>query len=779
MYILPKSTSNDISYFGILINEFNDGKIEEVKFKATRVPLGVYEQRKDGTYMVRIRCTGGFITPDQLKQVTDIAHNHGSKLIHITTRQEIQIQNLQLKDTQLVMEDLQAIGLSSKGGGGNTVRNILASIDTGIGNDELFDVTPYVFDITTKLIDEPDSYTLPRKFKLAFSNTDADTGMAKFNDLGFIARIRNGERGFNVYLGGSLGNKPMVGYELFDFAPVSDMLYIAKAAKSFFSQYGNRKNKHAARLRYVFYKMGKDEVFRLFFEIYNDLKKSEDLNYTLGNYSFKYQTPEIDPVADSSEAFTVWKDRYVKNQKQPGLYSVIVPFEHGNTGNEVLANIAVFASLFGDDVIRFSIRQNVHLRNIPDAYLGNLYQLLQANAIETSKPLLLNTLVSCTGADTCRLGICLSKGACSALKKQLAVSSIDLEKVSGLRINISGCPNSCGQQIAADLGFFGKVGRNDRMYPAYHVVAGARIGKDAKLADILGEISAHDLPKFTTDVIAKYLDKTDRYSSFELYANAEGKDDITKLLANYASIPHFSDNKNYYFDWGSEEIFSLATRGVGECSAGLFDMIDVDLATIQKSITTLETSTNDGEKNTLLSTIIYASSRMLLITRGEEPKTAKDVYNAFIEKFIDDNLIDLKYRDLIVNTRDNSLNDLNSQKTIITDLAQAVIALYEGMDDSLQFKNIKGIPDSTHKSLPITQESLINITKDFRGVACPMNFVKTKVALSFIKIGERLEVLLDDGAPIQNVPGSLRSEGHKVIEEKRVGEHWSVIVEKC
>src|ERR1035437_4145541 len=179
MYSLPKSTTEDISYFGTLIKEFQAGTIEPIKFKATRVPMGVYEQRKDGTYMVRIRCTGGFITPDQLKRVTQIAPNHNSELIHITTRQEIQIQNLRLIDTHSVMEDLQAIGLSSKGGGGNTVRNILASIDSGVAEDEVFDVTPYLFDITTKLIAEPDSYTLPRKFKLAFSTTEADSGLAK------------------------------------------------------------------------------------------------------------------------------------------------------------------------------------------------------------------------------------------------------------------------------------------------------------------------------------------------------------------------------------------------------------------------------------------------------------------------------------------------------------------------------------------------------------------------------------------------------------------------
>ena len=202
MYTLPATLSDDIQYFGSLIDEFTEGRIEPVKFKGTRVPMGIYEQRKDGTFMVRIRCAGGFITPVQLKKVAEIAHKYNSELLHITTRQELQIQNLALKDTLLVLQNLKEIGLASKGGGGNTVRNILASVDSGISSDEVFDVLPYAENLTSKLIAEPDSFTLPRKFKIAFSTSDKDTGYAAFNDLGFIATIKNNMRGFKVFIGG-------------------------------------------------------------------------------------------------------------------------------------------------------------------------------------------------------------------------------------------------------------------------------------------------------------------------------------------------------------------------------------------------------------------------------------------------------------------------------------------------------------------------------------------------------------------------------------------------
>jgi len=201
MYTLPATLTDDIQYFGTLIDEFNNGRIEPVKFKATRVPMGIYEQRKDGTFMVRIRCAGGYITPKQLERVGEIAHEHQSELLHLTTRQEIQIQNIELKDTLPILSKLQEIGLASKGGGGNTVRNIMASVESGISKDDVFDVLPYAVDLTSKLIAESDSFTLPRKFKIAFSSSDEDTGFSSFNDLGFIARIRDGKGGFRVTIG--------------------------------------------------------------------------------------------------------------------------------------------------------------------------------------------------------------------------------------------------------------------------------------------------------------------------------------------------------------------------------------------------------------------------------------------------------------------------------------------------------------------------------------------------------------------------------------------------
>jgi len=782
MYKLPTTLTEDIAYFGTLIDDFHQGKIEPVKFKGNRVPMGIYEQRKDGTYMVRVRCTGGYISPEQLKQVALTAQGHNSTLLHITTRQEIQIHHISIDQVKTILPELQTVELSSKGGGGNTVRNFLVDVNSSISTTEVFDVLPYAVDLTTRLIAESDSFTLPRKLKIAFSTSESNADFAVINDLGFIATIKDGKRGFKVYLGGSVASNPTLGWELFDFAPEEELFNIAIAAKRFFNNHGNRKNKHKARIRYIFYKEGAEKTKELFFNYYNEIKANENFVYTPGALNFEYKAPSFEGIVLDSEAFNIWKKRNVTAQRQDGLFATIIPFVNGNTDSYTLLKLAEFAAEFGNDVLRFTARQQLQFRNIPEKYLGNLYQLLNELSISTNLAGVINNIVSCTGADTCRLGICYSKGASVALRNKLSKSKLNLDEVNNLQINISGCPNSCAQQIWSDLGFQGRVGRNERMYAAYNVYAGASKGNSPQLGIQLGTVSARDLPAFTEAVLADYIHVKSSYASFRDYLDAVGNENIKAVIENYKDVPGFDEDKNYYYDWGSEELFSVANKGPAECSAGLFDMIDVDLNFIKQGFAALQTESDSRKVNQILYDIIFSSARMLLVTKGAEPKTTSEAFALFVEKFINEGLVADSFKGLVEKAGANAAADFISQKDEVIDLAETVIKLYEGMDDSLQFKT-QPAKSTEKKPEEAVQQSAETTSaearvKDFRGVACPMNFVKTKIELSSIIAGNLLEIWLDDGQPIQNVPGSVRNEGHEIVSVTQVQDYWKVLIKK-
>jgi len=789
-YVIPSTLDQEIDQLELLINRFKKAEVSPTELKARRVPFGVYEQRELDTYMVRIRCAAGIVSPFQLAAVGLIAKEFGRGDLHVTSRQELQIHYVKLDDLITVIRKLKEAGLSTRGGGGNTVRNVAAADDAGIDPDEVFDVEPYAVALTTRLITEGDSWTLPRKYKIAFSGSAVDKGHATLADLGFIARVLDDKKGFRVYIAGGLGAKSAVGNLLFDFVDETKVYLIAKAVKNLFSKYGNRKNKHAARLRFLWQSLGEEEFRK---RLQDELDKIELEGYlrlavvyhpeespikTFGGklYDEGSQQREILHQNDSSE-FILWKKRFVKYQKQSGLYSILLPIELGFLSCDKTMELAEFLQGLGDDVLRMTRDQNYLLRNIQAERLEDVYSFLNKTLPSASRPALLGKILSCAGASTCQLGICLSRQAAKVLIKELASSGLDLDKIEDIRLNISGCPNACGHHPSADLGFSGKVLRKDGfLYPGYNVYAGAVVhdGK-TKLAQMLGDVPARNLPSLVKDVFVSYLSKESRVKTFRDYIADEGKEDIRRILSRYKEIPSFDDDKNYYYDWGAQKIFSLAERGTGECSAGLYDLIEVDLNNIRQTRTKLSTDIDNKER--LLGDLVLFASRALLISRGVEPKNDQELYEAFREHFITAGHIDPSFTELTIIAQRKEYGLLVKKEEQVISFTQAIESLYQSMDNSFNFKQ-QEVLSKKFQVIGQDRKGLPPITKDLRGVICPLNFAKTKVELARLNSGDLLEIWLDDGKPIENVPGSVLGEGHKIIAQEKLGEYWKVIIEK-
>jgi sulfite reductase (ferredoxin) len=684
-YKIPDNLSAELDELNSYIARYQRGEIDAATLKVRRVPFGCYEQREDGSYMVRIRTTGGALTPLQLRAIAEISSRYGSDAIHITTRQEFQIHHVALENVLQVMRELLQADLASRGGGGNTVRNVLISPDAGVGMDEVFDPSPYAFALTSRLIAESDSWLLPRKFKIAFSNSPADSSYAEFNDLGFVAQHRDGQKGFSVYVAGGLGTKPEVGHLLHELIPAEDVYVVASAVKQLFDKHGNRKNRHAARLRFLWKTLG-EVRFRELYE--------EQLQIVRGENPEALQIEEVPqfsllpPFAlekDTTPEYYQWKDRYVENQKQSELVSVRVPVFLGNLKNQYAIRLAEFLAPFGDHVLRASFGQNLRLRNIPKNYLPNIYHLVRDLTELASGPRVLGNSIACTGADTCKLGICLSKGALTTVVDRLKNSTLDLDQIADFQLNLSGCPNTCGQHMLADLGFYGNVGRNGQhMFPAYMIVAGAKIGNgNARLAKQIDRISARDLPEFVHDVLQLWIDKKNGYSSFAAYVDEDGTKEIQEIASRFREIPAFSKDSSYYQDWGATESFSLVGRGLGECSAGLFDLIEVDLNSARQLRE--EFRSGDLQSEEALYGIALRSARALLITRAIEAPTDAAIFEKFAQYFIRAGLIDRRFESVIQSAHQNNTGKLSQLEEEVFGLLSAVEALYRSMDNSLRF----------------------------------------------------------------------------------------------
>lgn len=773
-YKLPANLPQEIDELEALIEKFREGNLEATALKARRVPFGCYEQRKDCTYMVRVRATGGAATPAQLIRLAELAEQFGSSFIHITTRQEFQIHDVALESVIPVMRALLPVNLSSRGGGGNTVRNIVLSPTSGTDPDEIFDPSPWAFALTTRLIAEADSWNLPRKLKIAFSNSAADTAFAQFTDLGFIATLRDGVEGFKVYVAGGFGAKSAVGHLLHEFIPADKIYIVAESIKRFFDQYGNRKNRNAARLRFLWDQLGKERFLALYNVQFAHVSEQPDA--LLYPATLATELPEIvlAPTVAANEAFTAWKRRYVRSQRQPGLHSIIVPARLGNISSIHLKQLAEFSANFGDHSLRATFGQNLRLRNIPEEYLANVYLTVKEVSSLTDAPLLLSNSVACTGADTCKLGICLPKGALGALERTLSKSTADLNSIAEFRLNISGCPNACGQHAVSDLGFYGQARRNgQKMFPAYAVVAGARTTDGtARFAQQIDWISARDLPAFSAELLELWTRRKQNFAPFADYVDGEGRQEIQKLAERFHAVPEFEEDKNYYYDWSSNDVFTIVGRGVGECSAGLFDLIGVDLNAIEVQKKRLTTNLSPAERDDALYRIALSASRMLLVTRGIEAPTDEAVFQSFLQNFIAAALISEEHRPVVESAKNGRLQEFVHAQDAVLALAASVQDLYESMDNSLRF------PAEKSSQAPQTSMTADIPQRDYRGVACPMNFVKVKLDLAKMKTGDRVKVLLDDGQPIENVPRSVAAEGHQILEQIQDGSHWHIVIEK-
>jgi sulfite reductase (ferredoxin) len=273
------------------------------------------------------------------------------------------------------------------------------------------------------------------------------------------------------------------------------------------------------------------------------------------------------------------------------------------------------------------------------------------------------------------------------VQAKLRSSSLDLDRLAPFQINFSGCPNTCGQHMIADLGFYGQALRKgQQIYPAYGIVAGA-IHDDgkARLAQPIDSISAHDLPEFTAELLAIWLEKQWRFDSFAEYIDAEGKNDIRDLCNRYRNVPDFDVDSSYYFDWGSQKPFTLAGRGLGECSAGLFDLIGVDRKLIEEHRRLLTRDIPAPARADALYRIALSSARMLLVTRGIEAPTDTAVFLSFEQHFISAGLVDEAHRPIVVAARVRDLPALLNNQGAVLALATSVRELYDNMDHTLRF----------------------------------------------------------------------------------------------
>ena len=776
LFELPEIFAQDSETFREETERFKSGALSAAEFRSFRVPLGVYEQREPDTYMLRVRFPGGEVLPLQMRTLARVARRRGNSVLHVTSRQDIQVHRVLLDDIHTAFAELFSAGLSTRGGGGNTVRNITGCRDAGVCAHELFDPTPFVAGLTEFLLPDPLSYQLPRKYKIAFAGCDRDCPGTLVNDLGFLARRRDDVLGFAVAVGGGMGASSRVADMLEDFVPADEVHLVAEAVKRVFDKHGNRKNRHKARLRFLMDRIGLDGFRELYEQEMTALRDTAPAKLRIRTL------PPAEPSTPADEGlaledFVQWRREVVTPQKQHPYFMVQIPLWLGDISADTMEQLADVVEQFGDGTLRTTQDQNLLIRWVHEKQLAGLHSELNRLGLAGREPGVLRSLISCTGASTCKLGICLSRGLATAVRRALHDTQADLRNADDVKIHISGCPNACGRHPIADIGLFGAVRRvGGHMVPHYVLQLGGRLGEGrTRLADGAHPVPARNVPSLVVDLLTSFCASSEA-PDFAAFLDAEGRQLAENLVRKYRHVPDFDEDKNHYFDWGADSVFSLAGRGAGECGAGVFDLIEVDLASARDAI---------EQKRSLDATVL--SARALLVTQGQEARNESEALELFSRHFIDANLVDGRFQATLERAQQAiPLPDGNKDSALdhadAALLVETVQKLYDEMDPSLRFRPVScesaACQPVSSSADTAPAPSQIAREADLRGVVCPLNYVRTKMLLDQLAGGEVLSVLVDSQGA-KNVPESVQKDGHEVLSTEQKGDQWRLLIRKA
>ena len=621
---IPEGLAREIEIFETELRLRRQGKIEERVFAETRLRRGAYGQRYDSGQrhdgkkvqkllypsgsltkgpntlwdapgMQRIKIPGGGLNARQLETLAELAEEYSDGIAHVTTRQDVQLHYVHIDDTPSLMRRLAAAEITTREACGNSVRNVTACPFAGVCQDETFDVTPYSRALSKFLLGHPDCQNFGRKFKPSFSGcSEHACGLANMHDLGLVAVERTVDgvkkRGFQMYVGGGLGTVPYQA-KLFDsFVPVEELLPLAQAIARVFAQYGEKKNRNRARIKFLVNDLGIEKFRELVLEERKNLppdpRWTEYVQTAEGFREEPLSAGGTIPAGDS-EDFRQWIRTNIRPQRQEGYATVTVALPLGDITAQQLRDLADIVRKYTNETVRTAVEQNFVIRWVSCADLSEIYRDLKAAGLSTAGAGTIVDVTTCPGTDTCKLGISSSRGLAAELRKRLAEQSFNLDAaVENLHIKVSGCFNSCGQHHVADLGFYG-VSRKMAGYavPHFQVVLGGEWEHNAGSYGLpMMAIPSKNIPEVVTRLTNRYLAARKKGESFRDFIKRIGKAEVKNLLEDLTRPPAEQSDRGFFRDWNDPREYSLGDMGVGECAGEVVSSVDFGLAAAERQV---------------------------------------------------------------------------------------------------------------------------------------------------------------------------------------------------
>ena len=652
------------------IRLFKEGKIDDERFRSLRLARGVYGQRQEGVQMIRIKLPFGKVTSEQLNRITKVSDEYSTGRLHITTRQDIQIHYVSLDRTPELWANLEKDDVTLREACGNTVRNITASETAGIDVDEPFDVSPYAHAMFQFFLRNPVCQEMGRKFKISFSSSDKDTALSYLHDLGFIPKIVDGQRGFKVMLGGGLGSQPSHAELLSEFIPANQIIPTAEGVLRIFDRFGERAKRLKARMKFLIKDIGRDEFLKLVEE--EKLALSHQV-VEIDTTAFEVAIPEPLLAApkvtiEDTVAFEAWKKSSVIPQKQEGYVAIGIKVLLGDFYTDKARALADLIKNYAANELRFTLRQDILIRNVKEENLEFFYQELAKLDFVALGYNSTADITACPGTDTCNLGIASSTGIGEELERVLQTEYPQYSNNKEITIKISGCMNACGQHNMAEIGFQGmSINAGKLVAPALQVLlGGGNLGNGVgRFSDKVIKIPSRRGPDALRFILNDF-EENGNGQSFLDYYDAKGEKYFYEFLKPLADVTNLTEAD--FVDWGNADNYVKAV-GVGECAGVVIDLVATLLLEAKDKLTFAQEAFEDKK----WSDAIYHAyagfvngAKALLLSENQKTNHQAGIISLFDTVFVETNKIPLQstLKDLVFQINQNEPSEEFAKKYI-------------------------------------------------------------------------------------------------------------------
>lgn len=596
---LSFAKESDIDEFADMLGKFESGEITADQWRGFRLLRGTYGQRQvEDLHMLRIKIPQGLLTAGQFDALADVADRYSRGFGHITTRQNMQFHFMKVHDSELAQRRLAEAGMTSREACGNSVRNITACAYAGVSATEPFDVTPYSEMTTRYFLRHKLAASLPRKFKIAFEGCPEDHIKATINDIGLIARMQDGQRGFRMLVGGGTAIMPVTGYRLFEFLPARDMLSAAEGVVRVYHALGDYKHKHKNRIKFLIKKLGWETFKAEFDTAYagvlaeggvplpfdpETLPEEQAPDWarpdapSIADVAAKVMSgdvrgpgirPEPAPVLNiTEEQYVRWAATNVRQQKQPGYVSVIATVHLGDLSSMQMRVLGQLALAYSDGTARVTPTQNLVFRWVRRDEAQALYARLAAAGLPLGDADTIADITSCPGAESCKLAVTQSRGLGRYIEEHVRANPRIIEIAPSLDIKVSGCPNGCGQHHIAAVGFQGSLRKVDgRPAPQYFVMVGGGVSVDgATFGRLAAKIPARRGPQAAERLAELYAAERQGDESAASFFNRVEITRVKALLADLEPLTAETVKPEDFIDLAEDHAFAPETTE-GECA---------------------------------------------------------------------------------------------------------------------------------------------------------------------------------------------------------------------